>query len=158
MARLWSLFALMLAAVAVVPSESSPVHQVVPNELYEQTYKTCGSASDLGEVQKVFFTPENPQSGKPLVITTTTLFKARVEAGATIKVTAKLGPIPVRTDNYNLCDFVNCPIEPGTHTYSITTNIPPGTPPLRLTYRSVGLTVDGQQMTCVEGALQITNP
>ncbi len=43
--------------------------------------KNCGSDDDLAVLQDVTFNPENPVSGKPFEITTTALFKERVEEG-----------------------------------------------------------------------------
>ncbi len=74
---------------------------------------------------------------------------------AKLKVAVKFGPLTVRTDEYNLCDYLACPAAPGVHTYELGVDIPSATPRVRLTYRSQGRTVDGKQISCAEGAFSI---
>jgi ML domain len=70
-------------------------------------------------------------------------------------VSAKLGPLTVRTDVYDLCEQVQCPMEPGLHTYDMVFPIPGGIPSVKLGFRSVSTTVDGREMSCTEGEFQI---
>ncbi|KAF7966634.1 hypothetical protein HWV62_37591 [Athelia sp. TMB] len=141
MARLsfLALFAVALAGIAKAnPIEERGLWQAqVPVHTTESwDYTDCGSPTDPIQIQSIEVSPDPPQPGKDLTVKVKATVLERIEEGAWVDVTVKLGLIKILHKQFDLCEearnahaSIQCPAEPGDYEVSQTVTLPKEIPP-----------------------------
>ena len=85
-----------------------------------------------------------------------------VTEGATIKISAKFGPITVMSETFDVCAISKehgnpCPLQPGYQSFYLTVNVPSIAPARTYTFKSVSANADGTKLLCLQGGIQITH-
>ncbi|KII93573.1 hypothetical protein PLICRDRAFT_100762 [Plicaturopsis crispa FD-325 SS-3] len=162
MARL-SLLALLAVSVSglsqVVLAQQEPLNGPVHTS-DSWTYKVCGAESDVIQVKSIEVSPDPPAPGKDLTVTVKAYAQDRIEEGAYADVTVKLGLIKLLQKQFDVCEearnanaTVQCPIEKGDYEVVQTVALPKEIPQAKFTVNVRGYTVEDEDLTCVDLAV-----
>ncbi|PPQ97561.1 hypothetical protein CVT26_002346 [Gymnopilus dilepis] len=99
-------------------------------------WKDCGQDTDAVRIQSIDISPDPPKPGKDLTVTVTGIAKERIEEGAYVDVTVKLGLVKILSKEFDVCEeaqnanaSIQCPVEEGTYTVKQTVELPKEIPP-----------------------------
>lgn len=156
----FQLLALGLASLTtaqILDLAPSVTDSLTPRSPAEQvTFKPCKHThptTDPAQVLAIDFTPNPPQAGADLHIAVRAALRQRLEQGAALKLSVKMGLIPVLGLSVDVCKWVpgGCPVEPGewamNYTQALDAGVPTGVP--------FAIKVDvedkeGERMACVK--------
>ena len=112
--------------------------------------------TDLLGVERVEFSPDPPKSGQDVSVTVSG--HAQVElTGGKLKVDYRVFGVVVTSEEYNVCDIIACPLQPGDeYKGTVTQTVPAGTPShLGATVRMTLKNQDDSTVSCLESYVQI---
>jgi len=115
----------------------------------------CGSTEgDILIIDHVDIDPNPPVQGEKLVIKASGELKEKIEAGAYVKLTVKLGYIKLVSQTIDLCDHASeidleCPVEKGQREVTKEVEIPKAIPPGKYNVQADVYTKDDEPITCI---------
>ncbi|KAF7966655.1 hypothetical protein HWV62_37549 [Athelia sp. TMB] len=162
MARL-SFLALLAVALAGI-AKANPIEerglwqaQVPVHTTESWEYTDCGSPTDPILIQSIEISPDPPQPGKDLTVKVKATVSERIEEGAYVDVTVKLGLIKLLHKQFDLCQEareaqadVQCPVEAGDYEVSQTVALPKEIPQAKFNIDVQGYTVDDDDLMCLQ--------
>ncbi|KAF5390291.1 hypothetical protein D9757_002856 [Collybiopsis confluens] len=99
-------------------------------------WSDCGLETDPLRIRDIQISPDPPAPGKPLTVNVTATANERIEEGAYVDVTVKLGLIKLLTKQFDVCEearnanaSVQCPVDQGAYNVAQTVDLPREIPP-----------------------------
>ncbi|KAL0580372.1 hypothetical protein V5O48_001617 [Marasmius crinis-equi] len=120
-------------------------------------WESCGSDSDIIQIDSIQVSPDPPQPGKELTVKVKGVASETVEEGAMADVVVKLGLIKLLSKTFDLCDearkanaTIQCPIEAGEHDVTQVVELPKEIPKAKFKVNAQGYTEDEKDLFCVD--------
>ncbi|KAK0233157.1 ML domain-containing protein [Armillaria fumosa] len=157
---LLSLFLAAAAATSVLGNSDTQISLQGGEEVHTSeswSYKDCGLATDVIQLESIKIKPDPPKPGQDLTVIVKGYVQERIEEGAYADVTVKLGLIKLLQKTFDLCEearnanaSISCPVEPGPYTIKQTVTLPKEIPPSKFSVDILGYTVDDDDLVCLK--------
>ncbi|KAI9631962.1 ML domain-containing protein [Dioszegia hungarica] len=120
------------------------------------SYTDCGLATDLIQLKSFVVSPDPPQPGKNMTVTVEADVLDRIEEGAYVDVTVKLGLVKLLQKTFDVCEearnnnaSVQCPVEAGPYKVTQTVELPREIPHAKFVVSVRGYSVDDEDLVCL---------